>query len=274
MGFPLLSALFTALDKRFGSDRVEVRHFLMETEKSLPAPAMRIAVLSDLHSRTLGSLADTIKAQQPDYICFCGDLIKCDIDEEFLSVGPSLLHALSKIAPTYMVPGNHEALCPEPIRLSEMIRECGVTLLEDQKAGPFYGMITSARPLNAKEKQALLERLWAMQQDASPDEFKILLAHRPAEMDVFEQSGFDLVFCGHVHGGFMRLPGRGYQNNGVGLLGPETGLFPKYHSGLYVSERPESATRMLVSRGLGGPRIGIAPEVAMVEIRQTNKGRR
>jgi len=280
MAFPLLSKLFTDLDSRFGRDEVAVRHFVIETEKELPtstgANSMRVALLSDLHNRKLKGLVDTVKAQAPDYICFCGDLLKCSLDEEFMSVGPSLLHALSEIAPTYMVLGNHEALCPEPDRLAQIIADAGVTLLNDQRGVPFYGMTTSARPLGKNGKKALYERLTAMQQSTpnnpQADEFKILLAHRPSEMDVFEQCGFDLVFCGHIHGGFMRLPGRGYQNNGVGLLGPEVGLFPKYHSGLYESERAGRHTKMLVSRGLGGPRIGIEPEICMVEIRRTHNG--
>ena len=40
------------------------------------------------------------------------------------------------------------------------------------------------------------------------------------------------------------------------------GLFPKYVHGIYR----ENDTDMYVGRGLGGPRIGIAPEIVLMEL--------
>ena len=57
----------------------------------------------------------------------------------------------------------------------------------------------------------------------------------------------NLVLCGHLHGGVVRLPGIG------GIISPQLTLFPKY-SGEH-SRRGESD--IIVSKGLGGHSIPI-----------------
>ena len=75
-----------------------------------------------------------------------------------------------------------------------------------------------------------------------PDEFTILIAHRPEFLSIYARYPIDLVCAGHAHGGQVRLPGVG------GLFAPGQGLFPKYTGGKYT----EGQTTMVVSRGLGG----------------------
>ena len=68
------------------------------------------------------------------------------------------------------------------------------------------------------------------------------------------QHGFDLVLCGHAHGGQWRIFGRG-------VYAPDQPLFPKYTSGVLEN-------RCVISRGIGNhthsPRIFNAPEVLMI----------
>ena len=68
----------------------------------------------------------------------------------------------------------------------------------------------------------------------------------------------DLVFSGHAHGGLMKLPG------GRRLLAPDQGLWPTYTHGAYQ----KGQTTMIVSQGLGGPRIGIRPEIIVGELKR------
>lgn len=51
-------------------------------------------------------------------------------------------------------------------------------------------------------------------------EYSILLTHRPENFDAYVNSGIDLVFSGHAHGGQVRLPLIG------GLAAPNQGFFP------------------------------------------------
>ena len=51
--------------------------------------------------------------------------------------------------------------------------------------------------------------------------FRILLSHRPEQVELYDQMDVDLVVCGHAHGGQWRIPGL---VNGV--FAPGQGLMP------------------------------------------------
>ena len=97
-------------------------------------------------------------------------------------------------------------------------------------------------------------------QDES-DGFTVLLSHRPELFDLYVDSGIDLVFSGHAHGGQFRLPIIG------GLVAPNQGLFPKYDAGHFIEEN----TTMIVSRGVSNSiiplRINNPPEIVVVELK-------
>ena len=64
------------------------------------------------------------------------------------------------------------------------------------------------------------------------------------------------MYCGHVHGGAIRLPFIG------GVLSPERTLFPKYSAGVYQIGK----MKMIVSRGLGRLRLLNRPEIVVVDL--------
>ena len=69
----------------------------------------------------------------------------------------------------------------------------------------------------------------------------MFLSHRPEKAEFYAENGFDLVLCGHAHGGQIRVPG--IFN---GIYAPHQGLFPKYAGGRYDFDK----TTVIVSRGL------------------------
>ena len=98
--------------------------------------------------------------------------------------------------------------------------------------------------------------------DADPDAYTILLAHRPEGIGKYAAAeDFDLVLCGHAHGGQVRIP---LLING--LCAPDQGWFPPYAGGQYLV----GSTTMIVSRGLstqtqmGVPRVFNRPELLLV----------
>ena len=71
--------------------------------------------------------------------------------------------------------------------------------------------------------------------------YKVLLAHNPAYVDAYKEWGADMILCGHLHGGIVRVPGIGC------IITPQFFLFPKY-SGELTQEGNQT---IVVSRGLG-----------------------
>ena len=100
------------------------------------------------------------------------------------------------------------------------------------------------------------------QTDAS--HLKILVSHRPEKTEIYEQYDFDLVLCGHAHGGQIRIP---FVNRG--LYAPDQGLFAKYVNGSYELD---NGSTMVVSRGLAresipAPRFFNHPELVTVVVK-------
>jgi predicted MPP superfamily phosphohydrolase len=114
-----------------------------------------------------------------------------------------------------------------------------------------------------KEKLDVFGRQLEAVKAQTTGHFTVLLSHRPEEFDRYVACGFDLVLCGHAHGGQWRIPG--VLN---GLFAPDQGIFPRYAGGRYDRD----GTTMIVSRGLARestlvPRIFNPPELVIVTIK-------
>ena len=112
---------------------------LTYTSTALPAEfdGLRIVQLSDLHNREFGKnnqrLYAAVKQAAPDLIFLTGDLVD-EYAEAPIPYAKAAGKALSAIAPTYYVTGNHEwahgnAAVEE---LKTVLRESGVTVLSNQ----------------------------------------------------------------------------------------------------------------------------------------------
>ena len=114
----------------------------------------------------------------------------------------------------------------------------------------------------ANKEETFLTQISSMSDAVSEDGYAILLSHRPEYYEAYTKYAFDLVLCGHAHGGQWRIPG--ILN---GLYAPHQGIFPKYAGGRYDSE----SMTMIVSRGLARettmvPRIFNRPELVVIDI--------
>ncbi|KAI4447433.1 hypothetical protein C823_001952 [Eubacterium plexicaudatum ASF492] len=105
----------------------------------------------------------------------------------------------------------------------------------------------------------MLDRILARQNDKKAD-YHILLSHRPEPFHLYSHYPFDLVLCGHAHGGQFRPPFTD------GLYAPNQGIFPKYTSGMHT----ENNTTEIISRGLGNStfplRLFNFPEIVHITI--------
>lgn len=251
-----------------GNRALEVNTWTVSGSKLPDAfSGFRIAQVSDLHNTEFGAdnqkllslLADTA----PDIIVITGDLI----DSRRTDVDIALRFAASamEIAPVYYVTGNHESrLETEFSQLEKGLKAAGVTVLrnesvileQDGQQIQLLGMDDITFYSENAEHQ-FSENLKALKDD---ELYTVLLSHKPNLLPLYAETGMDLVFSGHAHGGQFRLPWIG------GILAPDQGFFPKYDSGLYTMEN----TTMMVSRGLGNSlfpfRVNNPPEIVVVQL--------
>jgi len=226
----------------------------------------RVVQLSDLHGKQFGAdnsrLLAAVRACRPDYIAITGDLADERSGTDF---APALLRALTDIAPTYYVSGNHEWAARLFPAFCDVLRDAGVVYLNNtytvlRRNGDSLVLAGVDDP-NGYADQKTPAQLSAEIAAEEGDPFWLLLAHRNSEYDVYGTLGADLILSGHAHGGIVRLPGTD------GLLGTGGQFFPEWTNGFYR----DYPTPLFVSRGLGGsipvPRFLNRPEVAVLTLR-------
>ena len=269
-----------------GNKNVQITEITVKSSK-LPESfdGYKIAHISDLHSTEFGEdnsvLLNMLSEAEPDIIVLTGDLY--DYRWGDMSVCIEFSAAAAKIAPTYMVSGNHDEVYKRGDSytfeiLAPKLSEVGVRVLRGERVflerdGEQIALLGIDDPLvlirkefernyfeeNEEPRYAVSKMLSEL---PSPDDiFSILLAHRPDFFDLYASYGADLVFSGHAHGGQFRLPFIG------GLYAPGQGIFPKYTSGLYTLGN----TNLIVSRGLGNAsfpfRFNNPPEIIIATLK-------
>lgn len=244
---------------------------LTYTSTALPVEfdGLRIVQLSDLHNREFGKnnqrLYAAVKQAAPDLIFLTGDLVD-EYAEAPIPYAKAVGKALSAIAPTYFVTGNHEWAHGNAVveEIKTALREAGVTVLSNQcvplERGGETIFIAGVDDPNGYADQRSPADLAAEIYQNGADPFWLLLAHRN---NLFESEyaalGADLTLSGHGHGGLWRLPFTD------GLLGSGGTLLPSYTNGFYTCRGAE----VFVSRGLGGMvRLFNRPEVAVLTLRR------
>ena len=265
-----------------------VVHTYTHVNQSVPEAFdhLRIVQLTDLHSvRTdkQGQLVyDTICSQNPDVICMTGDLVDSRYYEKNGAEGEKrtleLMEKLVKIAPVYMVYGNHEMVLlddPQNNALKKSLEEIGVLLINNERVryeketggeALLIGGIQDPSTLYKDYRYAFLESngermeamLDAVSVDVRNEDFFLLLSHRPEYLEMYDQYPVDLVLAGHAHGGQFRLPFVG------GIYAPGQGFMPKYTVGLYETDD----LAMYVGTGIGNSiipvRIFNPPEILTI----------
>lgn len=223
-----------------------IRTQTVEVEAAaLPAAfdGLRIVHLSDLHGKEFGEgnekLLEKVAALEPDLIAITGDLIDRESQLEMI---PVLAEGLAAIAPTYYVTGNHEWAVRRVPELKALLTDCGVRVLTNgyeiwEKDGHALAIAGVDDP-NGPADQITGDVL----RGAIDADYTILLSHRDT-VEEYADWGYDLVLCGHGHGGIFRIP-----LLDMGLLGTDREFFPEYDGGLYPLA---GGGCCFASRGLG-----------------------
>ena len=243
-------------------------HITVSGKGKVEAP-VRIALITDLHSCYYGKnqsqLVEMIDAENVDMILLSGDIF----DDRFEDTNSRIfIEQVCDKYPCYYVAGNHEIWSGNQDEIKRYLREeCGVTVLD----GNYSIADVNGNPIvvcGVDDPTYMTTDEWKSQlNEACPDEYKdnyrILLSHRPEKGDIYDDYDFDMVVCGHAHGGQWRIP---FIN--IGVHAPDQGSFPKFVNGRYELS---NGADMIVSRGLCRermpyPRFFNHPEVVIIDI--------
>lgn len=245
--------------------------FMLHTRHEYFGGDIKIAHISDVHKRRFGKdnfrICRLIHRENPDIILITGDLVSRT--ETDFSVTAKMLSCLCRIAPVYMIYGNHERKLPAELKREffRMIKRTGVELLKNNseeieiRGRHFYifGLMENYRVY--KNRGSYRNLAGITPEDINnllgkcPDGETILLAHNPFFAEAYSHWGAEYTLSGHVHGGVIRLFGKG-------ILSPERKLFPPYSKGVYEVGR----MKLLVSGGLGKLRLFNPPEIVIYKI--------
>lgn len=254
--------------------RLAVRHY--EVKSGLVKNPVRLALVTDLHSCRYGKnqhvLVDAIKNEKPDLLMLSGDIFDNERTTKYTEI---FFKEINNLFPTYMVLGNHECKCGEDDNKMKMdiVSQYSIRVLSNEvECLEINGTrinICGADDMtrytfdDGGDEEQFFEQLKNIRNLADNGYYTVLLSHNPAYIEQYAENGFDLVLCGHAHGGQWIIP---HVLNGV--LAPGQGLFPKYAGGEYV----KNGTRMIVSRGLARestpvPRFYNRPELVMIDLK-------
>ncbi|HEU0124008.1 MAG TPA: phosphodiesterase YaeI [Bryobacteraceae bacterium] len=239
----------------------------VRTGRNLRRP-LRIAHLSDLHASytvPISFLETAFRqalAMQPDMVCLTGDYVttNADFDQKRYE---SALATLANSVPVYAVLGNHDGGSwaarsgwhASHVYVRNMLTRSGIHVLHndairlDVQGQPLW--LVGVGDWWSEELSAGL----AFAKVSVPDAPVLVMSHNPDGKEDCAPYAWDLMLCGHTHGGQVMLPGYGTP------MPPLVDM--RYLAGLNPFENRWIHT----SRGVGnisGIRMNCRPEISML----------
>ena len=250
--------------------RLEIGRHEFKTRAPAPARPLKLLHLSDLHASWAVSLDFIEQAVaiglelKPDLVCITGDFITRQYRswESYARV----LARLQAAAPVFACLGNHDggqwSRMHGGYETTQPVRQ----LLEQSRIQLLHNCWTGVR-LNGRELKLIgLADLWSGHldigaafppADAPGPELRIVLSHNPDSKELLRRCQWDLLLCGHTHGGQVVLP----------LLGAP--FAPVRDKRFLAGMLPWEDRWIHITRGVGnvhGLRINCPPEVSLITL--------
>ena len=232
--------------------------------------SLRILQLTDIHSSWVVPMSlvqqavEIGLAQNPDLICLTGDFITFGKDFDSKSY-VTVLRELSAARPTFAVLGNHDGAGWTSRRPAKVVSRSVVgKLLEESGIELLHNRLRRVEVRDVAIQLAGVGDLWSNETDpdqafepAAEDLATIVLAHNPDSKDYLRSFRWELMLCGHTHGGQVIVPFEGPRYAPV--------EDKRYIAGLGDWD----GRRLYVSRGVGnvgGVRFRCRPELTVLDV--------
>lgn len=224
---------------------------------------IKIAVISDLHGDDNSNTANLIAEQNPDLIFVLGDMYT-QYRYEQINTAIRLIEALSNVAETYVVTGEHDTDQSYTDKLNSLKNVHLMNYKKDDLS--INGTEISIYGIDNVYFSSTFD-LHNEFEEPDQDRLNILLSHIP-ETEDFADFGVDIVFSGDTHGGMIRLPfvGSLYYN---GYVLPKL-TYPERMTdkGLFSFDNKQ----IFVTSGIGNYPVPLRflnrPEVCMITLKK------
>ena len=262
--------------KWFRLNKTEIKLSALSNDQKI-----KILHLSDLHSSPEVSYSQIETAirlgisQEPDLVCLTGDFITHEIED--FDQYHRLLKLLTDQAPTFACFGNHDRVYLNEYNSGEKYHDSRQVAHLLQCSGVFplfneeFNLQIKGLPLtvvgvgdylsNACRPIEAFHSIDAMHNPC----LTILLCHNPDAKQLLTPHHWDLMLCGHTHGGQLNLLGvRPF----LAMAVRDTKLV----EGLYSWPDASSSRSIFITRGVGnlmGARFNCRPEVSMLSLVST-----
>jgi uncharacterized protein len=249
---------------------LELNRHRLETSGGAERQPIKLLHIADLHASwavSLNFIQEAIELglqTKPDVICITGDFITRKFDQ--FDAYSRLLARLSSAAPVYATLGNHDggqwADNYGGYKTTDRVRD----LLKQSRIELLHNRCASLRIHGRDFKFIGLGDWWAGEVDPQrafePSDrpgaaTRIVLSHNPDSKIFFAQYDWELLLCGHTHGGQFYLP----------LIGAP---FAPVRDRRFIAGMYEWNNRRIhITKGIGnvwGLRFNCRPEVSLITV--------
>ncbi|WP_291320395.1 metallophosphoesterase [Desulfonatronospira sp.] len=182
------------------------------TEYEMSSPKidneLRVAFFSDTHlgvqksMQRVKDLKRLVQAQDPDLIILGGDILNDHL--EWLQEEARIMEGMQADLGKYAVLGNHEFYAGAQ-GSREFFARAGFSLLEDETekiSGTNIKIIGVSDPAPYRKFRQHQENVTRqLTSSLDPDNYNILVSHRPWGFEIAQEAGVDLQLAGHTHKG-------------------------------------------------------------------------
>lgn len=248
-------------------------HWLRQVDLEIPLGLhrpIRLAHLSDFHASPVVPLAfieravDLTIAATPELVCLTGDFITQRLEQA--TDYARILRKLSDAAPTVACVGNHDGGVwveprggyPDLDAVGKLLHDAGIDRLHNRsklmRVGDQPLRIVGVGDLWAGE----LDPVRAFADAPPPGTPTVLLSHNPDSKTELAATDWDLMLCGHTHGGQLALP----------FIG--TPFAPVHDHRFVHGLHPWNDRWLHITSGVGnlhGMRFNCRPEIALLTLR-------
>lgn len=231
---------------------VNVHRVKIKSEKWQFQQPLKIIQLADMHNRRFGKndnrLFRQLKQFKPDIIVLTGDLI--DRKTKSMEHIELFIQQLTQFHQAiFFVNGNHECENPRKALLHQVLKNNGVTILQNEHV-KWQDKNISLNVVGIDDAATNQDDLPQALEGLDSNNYTILLSHAPNI--VWEEkkhlSIINLILSGHTHGGQIRLPIIG------ALVVPEQRFPARYDQGVFQLDQD---TVLYIDSGLGTTRLPI-----------------